>query len=590
MAKELISLRIDDLPLLFTVIQQLGLAKSINTYIKVHGNWEGTLPGDLLELWLCYILSSGDHRLSVVEKWAEQHLELLRVLSGMPSLTSYDFSDDKLGLLLDYFSEDDSWNKIELDVNTSLLGVYRIEEANSLNTFRIDSAPMQGYGQVNEDGLLQYGYHKQHASLPQFKLKLCTLDNTLNYFAYPVTHLAVEGNRADDELYIPIIEESKKVLSGITGYAHNNLFVGDTKFGSLGNRAHVVANQDYYLLPLSLVQLSQENRMALIKKANNEDYQQVFREEKGQQVLVARGFEVTEQLTHFQDNKKHQWTERRLFVLSENHAKAQQVLLEKHLSQAIEHITKLTASKQGKKSLKTKEEYQQAINKIVSQNKVEGLLDINIKETRSTKNVRAYGKRPQRKELTSRFEIFCQRNQTAIETHKLYLGWQVYATNTTANLLSFERCIWKYRHQSNIESRFDDLRNKVAPLLPVFLQKDNRIRGLVNILLMALKVCSMMEYQVAKALKEQKEELKEVYEGNPKRGTTRPSTTRMLKAFEGISISLIFVNKQLQFALMTNLEQVQMKILELLAIKPEVYTDLSAKIEMFFSEKQITET
>ena len=265
-------------------------------------------------------------------------------------------------------------------------------------------------------------------------------------------------------------------------------------------------------------------------------------------------------------------------------------MLEKRLVQATESIMKLAEAKQGKKVLKTKGEYQQEIDKIMSQHKVEGFIDVRIEETQTAKIVRAYGKHPQREEVTSHFKIFCQRNETAIEEHKLYLGWQVYATNTPANLLSFESCVWKYRHQSNIESRFDDLRNKVAPLLPVFLQKDKRIKGLVNILLMALKVCSMMEYQVAKALKEQNEELKEVYEGNPKRGTTRPSTARMLKAFEGISISLIFVNKQLQFALMTNLEAVQLKILELLNIKPEIYADLSANIEMFFSEKQVTET
>ena len=68
MEKELINLRADDLPLLFTVIQQLGLAHSVNNYVKVHGNWEGTLPGELLELWLCYILSNGDHRLESVLK------------------------------------------------------------------------------------------------------------------------------------------------------------------------------------------------------------------------------------------------------------------------------------------------------------------------------------------------------------------------------------------------------------------------------------------------------------------------------------------------------------------------------------------
>ena len=137
---------------------------------------------------------------------------------------------------------------------------------------------------------------------------------------------------------------------------------------------------------------------------------------------------------------------------------------------------------------------------------------------------------------------------------------------------------------------FYDLRNKIAPLLPVFLQLDNRIEGLVNILLLALKACSTIEYKIAKALQEQNEALTGVYEGNPKRGTTRPSAKRTLKAFEGISISVIFIDKELQFALMTKLDSVQLKILRLLDINPKIYTDLSSKIEMFFSKNKITET
>lgn len=590
MEKELINLRADSLPLLYSLIKQLGLAESVNASIKVHGNWEGTLPGELLELWLCYLLNTGDHRLSVTEEWAEQQLDLLRVLSGIDSLTSYDFSDDKLGLLLDYFSDDASWDKIETYINSNLLSVYRLEKESELNTFRLDAAPMQTYGKISEDGLIQYGHNKHHPNLAQFKVKLMTLDNSVNHFAHPICHLSVEGNRADDELYIPIIAKSKEVLNEVEAYRKGNLFVGDKKFGSIGNRAYVVGNEDYYLTPLSLVQLSKEERLAFIKASNTEEYQQVFKTEKKEHILVAQGFEVTKELEHTLAGQTYNWTERRLFVLSESYAKSQKRGLEKRLAEAQEAILKLNGSKKGKKRLTSNEECQERITAILKEYKVEGLLEVDIKETQTTKTLRAYKERPKREVTQSHFEFFCQRKEEAITVHKLYLGWQVYATNTPTNLLSYQTCVWKYRYQSNIESRFDDLRNKMVPLLPVFLQKDKRIKGLVNVLMLALKVCSMMEYKAAKALKDQNQQLTNVYEGNPKRGTERPSAKRMLRVFEGISISLIFVEKQLQFALMTKLEDVQLNILELLGIKPEIYSNLSSKIEMFFSENNITET
>jgi transposase len=151
---------------------------------------------------------------------------------------------------------------------------------------------MQSHGEVSEGGLLQYGYHKQHANLPQFKVKLCTLDNELNHFAYPVTHLTVSGNKSDDELYMPIIKQSKAVLSGISGYEKGNLYVGDSKFGSISNRAYVVGGQDYYLMPLSLVQLSQKERDVLIKGSNKAAYFDVLRQEGDQTPLVCTWYSL----------------------------------------------------------------------------------------------------------------------------------------------------------------------------------------------------------------------------------------------------------------------------------------------------------
>ena len=103
MAKTVTTYRVDDLLLLYTLIQTVGIGKAVNKYIQVHGNWEGALPGDILELWLCYILSACDHRLSGAEDWATDNIDLLRFLSGNMKLSSQDFSDDKLGKLLDYF-------------------------------------------------------------------------------------------------------------------------------------------------------------------------------------------------------------------------------------------------------------------------------------------------------------------------------------------------------------------------------------------------------------------------------------------------------------------------------------------------------
>jgi transposase len=590
MERDLISLRVDELPLLHHFIGDLGIKGSMDAVLGEHGNWSGISIGAVTEFWLCYILSTCDHRLQNVEDWSESRLDLLRILSGDSALSSLDFTDDKLGLLLEKIGDCAVWGEIERKINANCLSVYRLGNASDFSTFRLDAAPMQSHGEVREAGLLQYGYHKHHADLPQFKIKLCTLDNELNHFAYPVTHLTVSGNTSDDELYIPIIRQSKSVLSGISGYEKGNLYVGDSKFGSIENRAYVCKGEDYYLLPLSLVQFSQKDRQDLIKNSDKSSYIEVLRKEGEDIIKIAEGFEITQQLDYQSDGAPLSWSERRLFVHSTAYAKSQQHAFDNRLAKVIAQLEDLPIRKQGKKNLVTTEAYQETIDKLLKDNNLEDFLVLKIQSTETTKERRAYGSKPVRTEITSTFSIQISKNDTRIEEHKSLLGWQVYATNAPQALLGFEKCVFKYRHQSNIESSFDDLRNKVTHLVPIYLQKEERIKGLVNLLLLALKVCAVLEYKIAEALSKNDEPLYNTYEGNPKRGTKKPSTKRILNAFEGISIALVFGNYKLQFAIMTKLEPVQTKILKLLNIEKNIYDTLADKIQIFFNEKIISET
>lgn len=590
MERTLMNIRVDELPLLQHIMSDLGIIRSIDSVLPVHGNWSGVSIGTITSYWLCYILSTCDHRLQNVEDWSENHLPVLQILSGEKSMSSLDFSDDKLGSLLEKLGNSDAWCGIEGLISKNCLSVYRFEEMGSLATFRLDAAPMQSHGEVKEGGLLQYGHHKQHADLGQFKVKLCTLDNELNHFAYPVTHLTVSGNKSDDALYIPIMEQNKAVLRGISGYEKGNLYVGDSKFGAISSRAYVSQGEDYYLMPLSLVQLSVAARQALIQKSDPSSYSSVFREVGDNKEIIGQGFEVIEQLTYTLDDVLLSWTERRLFVHGTAYAKSQQHAFDNRLTKIITQLEDLTTRKQGKAHLTTVQAVQEAVDKLLKDNNLVDFLVVNIQTTESSKTLRAYGSKPARTEITRTFTLEITKNEANIATHKSLLGWQVYATNASKVLLPFEKCVLKYRHQSNIESSFDDLRNKVAHLVPIYLQKEERIKGLVNLLLLALKVCAVLEYKMAAALSKNDEQLCQIYEGNPKRGSKRPSVKRICKAFDGVSIALIFVNYKLQFAIMTNLEPVQSKILKLLDIEKEVYTELAHKIQIFFSENFFSET
>jgi len=362
----------------------------------------------------------------------------------------------------------------------------------------------------------------------------------------------------------------------------------------LASNLRLVAGNDY-LVPLSKVQLPAEQRNGEIKESEPSDYKKVYKKDKsGKKILVAQGFEKKVKVVYENgEGERQEWAERQIFVLSTAYAQAQQKGLDKRLAQTEEELKDLLVGKQGKKTPKTMPDLEVAIQEILDGKKGDlgGLLNVEIEEQVHEKRIRAYKDRPARTEQSSTFELKISRDEQAIEARKATLGWQVYATTATKKSMNFEKCVWKYRYQNRVERRFDDLRNKVVPLVPIFVQKDNRVEALINLLMICLKVCTVMEYKVSKQLQAKGEKLDNIYEGNPKRSTATPTAKRMLNAFGGISVVISTKHTETPpYIQMTELKDVQLKIIELLGFKSTIYTDLARQMKLFFSDKKISET
>ena len=59
--------RVDDIPILLTQIEQMGVRKLIDKHFPTHGNWQGQSLGSVVVIWLANILSQADHRLNHVQ-------------------------------------------------------------------------------------------------------------------------------------------------------------------------------------------------------------------------------------------------------------------------------------------------------------------------------------------------------------------------------------------------------------------------------------------------------------------------------------------------------------------------------------------
>ena len=71
--------RIDDIPLLVAILLKLDLPNIIDKFYTPHANHEGLSHGWLLTVWMVYILSQGDHRMSSVQDWVASRCSVLAV-------------------------------------------------------------------------------------------------------------------------------------------------------------------------------------------------------------------------------------------------------------------------------------------------------------------------------------------------------------------------------------------------------------------------------------------------------------------------------------------------------------------------------
>ena len=325
--------KIDDFVLLIEMMLQIDLPQIIDRHILRHHLQQGLSWGWVSTIWLAHILSQSDHRKLTVRDWVRQAHETLERVTGL-SIRDTDFTDDRLAIVLTHLSKAKFWEAIEMDLDRKMLRVYDL----AAECVRVDGTTVSGCHGESETGLFQFGHSKDDPTLRQIKLMQASLDP----LGAPLVTLAVSGERAEDELYVPVIAQVLKILE-----KKGLLFVGDCKMSALGTRVYLQGTDNYYLSPLAMVghnseaikkwigeALAQEEKLEPIHDLN----------EKGELVEIAQAYETQRKLSAEVNGKTVEWVERVLVVHSQSYAEAQRRALEKHLEQATAKLMALTPS------------------------------------------------------------------------------------------------------------------------------------------------------------------------------------------------------------------------------------------------------
>jgi len=550
--------RVDDIPLLLAQQERMGIAELIDEHFAPHGNWQGLSPGQTLAVWLAHIVSQADHRLNHVRPWAAKLVETLRLCLGQ-AVGELDFTDDRLALLLTALSDDQRWVAFESALNGRLLRVYDLRA----DRVRVDSTTAAGYWQVTEEGLFQFGHSKDPQASRQTQLKVMV--SVLDPLGLPAVTQVVAGNRSDDPLYVPAIRQVRDSL-GRTGL----LYIGDSKLPARETRAFVHAGGDYYLAPLSKVQLPQavlDGYLAPVWEGQ-QPLQPVSRSAvDGESRLIVEGFERQERMTVELEGQSVSWTERRLVVRSLVQASSQGAALQRRLAAAQEELTALNVHKRGKKIYTDVAPVQEKVASILKTHQVTGLLTVDCQQRPTVTSPKGKPKPVVWVQVT--------RDEAAIQQTEARLGWRVYATNAPHDRLTLEQAVLAYRDEYVVEYSLSRLKGKPLSLSPMYLQDEGRATGLVRLLSLGVRLLTLLEFTVRRRLAKEQDTLAGVYAGSPTRATARPSAELLLEAFQHIYLTLVTIGQQTHRHL-TPLSDVQHRILALLDLPIAAYARLSA--------------
>jgi hypothetical protein len=276
------------------------------------------------------------------------------------------------------------------------------------------------------------------------------------------------------------------------------------------------------------------------------------------------------------------WTERVQILRSEAAVRSQAEALDRRLKKIEAAVRGLTPPPgPGRTQFTTGWELERAVHAELAEQDAQGLLTVSWErqETSRTRYVgpgRGGPNRPQTTEWSVRYQITSvTRNDAAIEHLVARMGWQTQVTNAPASRLSLEDSVLGYRAGTCVERAFHQLKDQPLGIRPLFVHRDDQVRGLTHLLTLALRILTLFEVLVRRGQEQSGEELAGLYPGQPKRTTDRPTAQRVLEAIaqSGVTLMCVGSGEERRWHL-TALPVLVKRVLGYLGLSVEVYTRL----------------
>ncbi len=520
------------LPVISHLLERLELGRIVNDLVP----WEGDIPlGTLVDILVTNRLLN-PKALFRIEEWAQQ-----TGLATFYRLEPGQLNDDRLGRALERLPE----HSEPVQAGLVLQAVKKFKLNVAQIHYDLTSVELYGAyetattaGQPPPTPLPTYGRTKSgRKNLKQVQLGL----NVVGDGGVPVAHAALDGNTAEATTHLENLKQLTKILP-----KKWELYIADTKLDTPENLLAVAAGNGCFLCGGAFTPALQQRFLRQRKQLHPVDYcpqsqKHLPRDQRDQY----QAFELPERLEGKHAGRSVQLNYRLIFVWSEGKQRQEVATRERHMAK-IQEAWEAVTRNLNKYSLKTAEAVVRRLEAARVKYPEGKLFTYQLTKKRSGK-------------LALQWQVDSQ----ALAEWQLLEGVFVLKTNLRKKGCPLRRVLKKYKEQSQVERRIHHLKGPLA-VTPMFLEKPERIAGLLCILVWALMVLALMERQVRRNLKGRP--LYGLYPEN--RPSPAPTGPALLECFSTLSIVIIKQGGRV-YRRLAETSDIQRRLLLLLNIQPE---------------------
>jgi transposase len=327
----------------------------------------------------------------------------------------------------------------------------------------------------------------------------------------PVAHVPLDGNTAEASTHVANMRRLAKLLG-----RSDLLFIGDTKQDSKETLLEAKAGGGEFLCGGVFSTDMQQYFLRHRRKLRPVAYWPQSQDKRPPQERDRyEAFERTDRLASSVAGRKIKFEYRTIFVWSEAKARQEAQTRERHVAKIREEFDKVQ-SNLNRYTLTTRDVIVKRLELAKAKYSEGKLFSYELTEKKGT------------------FTLHWRLDPKALQEWQALEGVYLLKTSLSSRRLPLAKALAKYKEQSKVERRIHYLKGPLA-VTPMFLEKPERMAGLLCVLMWALLILTLMERQVRRNLKG-----KPMYglypENRPSPAPTGPS---ILRAFSTLCIVII---------------------------------------------------